>query len=179
MASFCFRFFSFGVVHSICQLIKHIFSSQFRALSDQLYDTPENHKSVRRHIVNQVRWLLQMSCWFVELFLNGLFEDSHLSCLLWFILISSSLIQRFTRDMFLWHMMNIWTRCPGISLTFSFPLLTPFALWIIILVTLLALNTCHLHEIRSGEWGDHVTLQAAADVVQNLFLQWSFLFVSA
>lgn len=28
---------------------------QFRALSDQLYDTPENHKSVRHHIVNQLK----------------------------------------------------------------------------------------------------------------------------
>lgn len=30
------------------------FIFQFRALSDQLYNTPENHKSVRRQIVTQV-----------------------------------------------------------------------------------------------------------------------------
>jgi hypothetical protein len=29
-------------------------SHQFRALSDQLYNTPDNHKFVRRKVVNQV-----------------------------------------------------------------------------------------------------------------------------
>jgi hypothetical protein len=33
----------------------------------------------------------------------------------------------------------------------------------------------HLNKTRSGEWGDHVTLQAAADLVWFLFFIFPFL----
>jgi len=34
---------------------------------------------------------------------------------------------------------------------------------------------CLNNQIRSGEWGDHVTLQAAADTVNFLFLTFLLL----
>ncbi|KAJ8754053.1 hypothetical protein K2173_001951 [Erythroxylum novogranatense] len=35
---------------------------QFRALADQIYQSPEHHKTVRRHVVNQVSFLLNFFC---------------------------------------------------------------------------------------------------------------------
>lgn len=69
-------------------------------------------------------------------------------------------IQRFMRDMCQWHMMSTWKRCPGSNscvvslISFSF-LYSPSKHH----VNLLLLWS------RNGEWGDHVTLQAAVDSV--------------
>lgn len=85
--------------------------------------------------------------------------DSNLSSKL-YALNSLSLTQKFTRDMFLWHTMTIWRRCQGISRSHSMLFVSPFIMfWDHQINTLL----CEL--TRSGEWGDHVTLQAAADSV--------------
>lgn len=71
--------------------------------------------------------------------------------------------------MFLWHMMTILRRCPSTNQVLFFPL--PFCHHSMGLgLSNLYLTPC-LCLTRSGEWGDHVTLQAAADKVRKISLQ--------
>ncbi|RWW68393.1 hypothetical protein BHE74_00024083 [Ensete ventricosum] len=69
---------------------------QFRALSDQLYQTPEHHEFVRQQVVDQVGFfvlLILVSVSFLRTY---------------HVLISSSLTLRSTRDMFQCHMVTTW-----------------------------------------------------------------------
>lgn len=62
------------------------------------------------------------------------------------------------KDMFPWLMVTIWRRCPSISLIYAY--------WLYPSLFCKTLTICrYVDEYRSGEWGDHVTLQAAADLV--------------
>ena len=69
--------------------------------------------------------------------------------------------------MFPWLMVTIWRRCPSIFLLFLVYLIICFRVYFDLASAII------LDENRSGEWGDHVTLQAAADSVR--FSDFTFL----
>ena len=76
---------------------------------------------------------------------------------------SLSLTQRYTRDMFPWSMVTIWGRCRSNNGTVClFYFINYKESCVLILIDKYPL---HLDDARSGEWGDHVTLQAVADAV--------------
>lgn len=58
--------------------------------------------------------------------------------------------------MFPWNMVTIWTRCQSKDL--SLFLSVCFLIFVVF-------SNFIVNSTRSGEWGDHVTLQAAADSV--------------
>lgn len=80
--------------------------------------------------------------------------------------ISLSLVQIYMRGMFPWHTVTTWRRCPSIFLFLHDLTILPF----LVFLTLLH----HIDAYRSGEWGDHVTLQAAADLVSSTCLFFFF-----
>ena len=153
---------------------------QFRALSDQFHRTPELHEFVREEVVNQVGLSLMIIkigfFYFVELCVI-VFHWNHralhtnlmfnVSCLAISCTINLSLIQIYMRGMFPWHMVTIWRRCPSIFL-FLLDLIIP-SFWF-----LLTLFLHHVDAYRSGEWDDHVTLQAAADSVCSSYVDFVF-----
>ncbi|GFQ01130.1 otu domain-containing protein ddb_g0284757 [Phtheirospermum japonicum] len=97
---------------------------QFRALSDQIYRSPEYHKHVRKEIVKQ----LKDNHALYEAYVPMKFKHYH-------------------KKMAKWGPLN-----PSLILMYLQLLLH------------LLLNFAYVIVIfRSGEWGDHVTLQAAAD----------------
>jgi len=78
------------------------------------------------------------------------------------VITSLNLTQRYTRDMFPWSMVTIWGRCRSNNGTVClFYFINYKESCVLILIDKYPL---HL-DARSGEWGDHVTLQAVADAV--------------
>ena len=156
------------------------YDTQFRALSEQIYQTSEHHKFVREQVLNQVGWhssmTLSILVWW--LWYHGLiwFHGASMSIAMFsvkynaifFIWISWSHTLRYMRDMFLWLMQIIWRRCPSIFLL-------PFELTRFLLEIFASYYDCFAGGIRNGEWGDHVTLQAAADSVRFINLSLNLL----
>ncbi|KAG5377406.1 hypothetical protein IGI04_042002 [Brassica rapa subsp. trilocularis] len=89
---------------------------QFRALSDQLYRSPEHHSAVREQVVNQLAYNREMYEGYVPMAYNDYLKTMK--------------------------------RSETLSL------LSVLSTGILIVI---------YYEHRNGEWGDHVTLQAAAD----------------
>lgn len=145
-------------------------SVQFRALSDQFYRSPEHHKFVRQQVINQVRTLnVCFSCpCFSHRFLAELIHW-------WTLFINSQLksnpeiyegyvpmaygdylrkLSKYGYSLYIKHALLMRCCCYGNMYWISW-----FACFVV------------LH-CRSGEWGDHVTLQAAADSVCFVFFPY-------
>lgn len=119
-----------GLVVSYCgyvyRIIEKIFTSylfllQFRALSDQIYDSPEHHMSVRQQVVTQVctRWsrilLFMYDIMFTFATIVSVDTDVYFTQMV--CSISWNRTQRCIRDMFLWSTESIWRRWPSINWT--------------------------------------------------------------
>jgi len=188
---------------------------QFRALSDQLYRSPDYHRHVRKEIVKQVcqspghigrntfqiyvnkliwlncKFLYAAThafplCYFVALCLTVLvcllscesiknfflivdlfFCETRMLTLhmLFFSLCSSRNVTPCTKVMFQWNINIIarkWRSMYFPTIRFATQIVKVREL---VFVTIASLTTIFS---RSGEWGDHVTLQAAADKVNFL-----------
>ena len=109
--------------------------------------------------------LLVIAVELVELYLIYLYFMNLIHFLLWwFVITSLNLTQRYMRDMFPWSMVNIWGRCQSNNRTLCLSCFINYKEFCGYSNTQIP----HMNlddDSRSGEWGDHVTLQAAADSV--------------
>ncbi|XP_010543547.1 PREDICTED: uncharacterized protein LOC104816422 isoform X1 [Tarenaya hassleriana] len=103
---------------------------QFRSLSDQLYRTPDHHKSVREQVVDQLAYNREIYEGYVPMAYNDYLKKMR------------RFHTRFPHS-FSIDFIVLFGRKPAFSLRY--------------------LGAC-LRKSRNGEWGDHVTLQASADL---------------
>ena len=175
--------------HSIELLIYFLWTlKQLRALSDQFYRTPEHHRFVRQQVVKQVSIVEGSSCisatpelQYAHGFHGQISSQSLVNC-------RSSLCITSEALQLAWQLESHPEFYAGYVPMDYREYLKKMSKWVFVLLFVYkqmfslyckytsSFLLCSNNPTRSGEWGDHVTLQAAADSVIFMYLEQLLLY---